>query len=242
LTLKIEKFFYELCSIDQNLDYNNMKEKFFPICLDPLKMNRQREFRYYAQKFYLGLAVMMQNHNISVKEYITTEVLSKTQDLTNLLKEMTMDDREKVESLLKTILQYVSKLTEEKKTVFTQFEKLSLSTRENAPVKTDLPYKLEIVEYIVGKPVYFRLRITMDQHAYEIMKRYSEFSDFNAELHKITHKFKFPPFPEKIIIGNTQDSKLEERKNMLNVYMNAICEMKDFYTHPTFKKFIRKDD
>jgi len=96
-----------------------------------------------------------------------------------------------------------------------------------------------ITRYEVGNPVYYVIQVsTIFDDNYEVKRRYNAFHDLYNEIRRLQPNVMkpagtdqaVPPFPEKLIIGNSGEENLAIRMKLLNDYLRFLLAKKEFHS------------
>jgi len=89
--------------------------------------------------------------------------------------------------------------------------------------------------------VFYKLQIgfTKNNKRWEILKRYSEFSELDDVLRKIHPNI--PKMPSKSFMKINDANKIEERRVGLSQYIKLLINRRDMRTSISFRKFINLD-
>lgn len=96
-----------------------------------------------------------------------------------------------------------------------------------------------ITHYEIGNPVYYVIQVsTIFGDNYEVKRRYNAFHDLYNEIRRLQPNVtkpsgtdqSIPPFPEKLIIGNSGEENLCIRMKLLNDYLRFLLSKKEFHS------------
>lgn len=167
------------------------------------------------------------NHDELIKMVIDLEFQNK-----NLLKENEYKSERIVELLSENKKIKSSKVENEE-----YINKIAKLEQEISTLKGKVPSQnklyAEVVGYIDGNPVYYRVKVTQNNDSYETRKRYNEFYTLYQELQKLKVK-DLPIFPEKLLMGNRNVQNIVQRCEMLGKFVEFISNNRELVS----QKFI----
>lgn len=111
----------------------------------------------------------------------------------------------------------------------------------NKPLEVEIvestpSYKLELMGYTVGKPVLYQINVETDTEKFVISRRYNHFFTLFEQLKKQGVK-DLPPFPEKLMSGNTDPKNLEKRKELLGKVVEFLVVNQDLFKLNCVRQF-----
>lgn len=217
--------------------------------IENLKLNANTELVKENQKLFIEVEHLKEE---VLKLQREKEVLAINPNHDELIK-MVIDLEFKNKSIIKEneykSERIVDLLSENKKIKSSKVDneeyinKIAKLEEENQLLKGKLPSKsnlfAEIVGYIDGNPVYYRVKVCQNNESYEIKKRYNDFYTLYTELQKLKIK-DIPTFPEKLIMGNRNVQILVQRCELLGKFVEYISSNKDLVTQKFILSFFAK--
>lgn len=185
------------------------------------KLNRERELKSSSND---QLVTQMANLEFKVST-LTKENSIKSERVVDLLTE------------IKT-LKHIKLQMEEYEKVIARLEQELLRQRKNAQIIHIVKPFAQVLGYIVGEPVQYRIKVESNQGSYEIKKRYKEFLTLNGELCK--NRKDLPKFPEKMLIGNRAEENLKKRCDGLTSFVDFISGDKELLQTKAVQVFFAK--
>lgn len=82
---------------------------------------------------------------------------------------------------------------------------------------------LRIVQCFISSFVSYQILVKTENGIYYVNKRYKEFYSLKDSL-ALNYRGKIPSFPEKVWIGNTRQSVIQDRYHSLNRFLRFLLK------------------